>query len=188
MRPLHLDKIHSISNEQVGLDKMPEPVMAIPEPVMAMPEPVVEMPEPAMEMPEPMMEGRRASMETEEPEHLQREHERPQPERERPQPERERPVAKPAVKDESSAKSDVTSQGIEKDIQKAQENAPKKYIFPSLKLLKPGMNKGSGDSAMQLKQTAMHLQKTLATFGVKVTVTDISQDHGNDMNCGRSRE
>ena len=89
--------------------------------------------------------------------------------------ERVRPAAKAAAKEDTLAKADVTSQGIEKDIQKAQEAAPKKYIFPPLKLLNQGMNRGSRDSAMQLKQTAMHLQQTLATFGVKVTVTDISQ-------------
>ena len=139
---------------------IPEPVMEMSQAMMEMPEPVMEMPEPVMEMPEPVMERPR---QTEGADSIGE------------RSDRVRPVAKPAVKEEGSAKADVTSQAIEKDIQKAQEVAPKKYIFPSLKLLKPGMNKGSGDSAMQLKQTAMHLQQTLATFGVKVTVTDISQ-------------
>lgn len=51
----------------------------------------------------------------------------------------------------------------------------KKYVFPPLKLLQKGSVKGTADSASQLKETAMHLQQTLATFGVKVTITDISQ-------------
>ncbi len=52
---------------------------------------------------------------------------------------------------------------------------PEAYKKPPLNLLKKGDTKGSGDSAMQLKETALRLQQTLQTFGVKVTVTDISQ-------------
>lgn len=52
---------------------------------------------------------------------------------------------------------------------------PKKYIFPPLDLLKKAVGKGSGDSARQLKETAARLQQTLKTFGVNVTITDISQ-------------
>ena len=51
-----------------------------------------------------------------------------------------------------------------------QEEAPK----PPLDLLKKGDGK-KGDSANQLKETALHLQQTLQTFGVRVTITDISQ-------------
>lgn len=51
----------------------------------------------------------------------------------------------------------------------------KKYQFPPIELLQKGKGKGSGDTANQLKETAMRLQQTLLTFGVKVTVTDISQ-------------
>ena len=51
----------------------------------------------------------------------------------------------------------------------------KKYMFPPINLLQKGAGKGSGDTASQLKETAMRLQQTLLTFGVKVTVTDISQ-------------
>ncbi len=50
-----------------------------------------------------------------------------------------------------------------------------KYAFPPLNLLNKGDNKGSGDTKAQLRETAIHLQQTLQTFGVKVTVTDISQ-------------
>lgn len=89
--------------------------------------------------------------------------------------ERIRPAARPAVKAEDAAKNDVTAQGIGKDVKMVQAAVPKKYIFPPLKLLKKGTNAGNGDSAMQLKQTAIHLQQTLATFGVKVMITDISQ-------------
>ena len=53
--------------------------------------------------------------------------------------------------------------------------APRPYQFPSYELLIKAKNNNSGDSARELKETAMHLQQTLATFGVKVTITDISQ-------------
>ena len=48
------------------------------------------------------------------------------------------------------------------------------YHFPPLSLLK----KGAGipaDMSLELKETALRLQQTLATFGVGVTITDISQ-------------
>jgi len=80
----------------------------------------------------------------------------------------------------------VLSQPVEEQISKAnqaeikqeeeiiQEEAPKTYRFPPLNLLKMGEGR-KGDSANQLKETALHLQQTLQTFGVKVTITDISQ-------------
>ena len=50
----------------------------------------------------------------------------------------------------------------------------KKYMFPPLSCLQKG--KGSvKDSSSELKETALRLQQTLNTFGVKVTITDISQ-------------
>lgn len=57
----------------------------------------------------------------------------------------------------------------------AQQLKPKKYIFPSLNLLTKGNGKNGGDSSKQLKETAARLQQTLKTFGVNVTITDISQ-------------
>lgn len=60
------------------------------------------------------------------------------------------------------------------EIQAAEKKTPKKYIFPPLSRLQKGKG-GTGDSAKELKETAYKLQQTLNTFGVKVTVTDISQ-------------
>lgn len=88
---------------------------------------------------------------------------------------RTRPAARPAEKNGGTQTADAALGSIEQDRKRAQEAVPKKYIFPPLKLLKKGANTANGDSAMQLKQTAIHLQKTLATFGVRVTITDISQ-------------
>lgn len=51
---------------------------------------------------------------------------------------------------------------------------PKEYVFPPINLLKKGKGR-KGDSSNQLKETALRLQQTLQNFGVKVTITDISQ-------------
>ena len=50
----------------------------------------------------------------------------------------------------------------------------KPYVFPPLSLLKPGNNKRSGNTQTELRETAQKLEQTLKTFGVNVTVTDIS--------------
>lgn len=78
--------------------------------------------------------------------------------------------AKPSAKEteEEAAK-------LETDMQQGSEKKmPRKYIFPPLSRLQKGKG-GGGDSAKVLKETAARLQQTLATFGVKVTITDISQ-------------
>ena len=63
---------------------------------------------------------------------------------------------------------------IQRDIAHTERRAPKEYMFPPLSLLQKGAVT-TGDSTRELKETAMHLQQTLATFGVRVTITDISQ-------------
>lgn len=52
---------------------------------------------------------------------------------------------------------------------------PKKYEKPKITFLKKNENKKQGDSDQELKETALLLQQTLKTFGVAVTVTNISQ-------------
>lgn len=52
---------------------------------------------------------------------------------------------------------------------------PKKYEKPQIKFLKKNENKKRGDSDQELQETALLLQQTLKTFGVAVTVTNISQ-------------
>ena len=47
-------------------------------------------------------------------------------------------------------------------------------MFPPLSRLKKGVT-ATGDSTRELKETALRLQQTLNTFGVRVTITDISQ-------------
>lgn len=82
-----------------------------------------------------------------------------------------RPVAKLPEKKEELP---VASQQIHKEIQSAEKKLPVKYMFPPLSRLQKGLA-STGDSTRELKETAMRLQQTLNTFGVKVTITDISQ-------------
>ena len=63
---------------------------------------------------------------------------------------------------------------IHKDIAKAAKQPPAEYRIPPLSLLQKG-KAATGDSSRELKETAIRLQQTLNTFGVKVTITDISQ-------------
>lgn len=49
----------------------------------------------------------------------------------------------------------------------------KPYEFPPVSLLKKGTN-AQGDSRKHLQETALKLQQTLKTFGVNVTITDVS--------------
>ncbi len=51
----------------------------------------------------------------------------------------------------------------------------KRYQFPPIHLLNKAKTDTNMDSVQLLKETALHLQQCLETFGVKVSVTDISQ-------------
>lgn len=52
--------------------------------------------------------------------------------------------------------------------------SPEPYRFPSVKLLNEPPNDQRGASNEELQETAMTLQKTLDSFGVRVTVTNVS--------------
>lgn len=57
---------------------------------------------------------------------------------------------------------------------KVKPKKPARYFYPPVTLLKQGDKSASGTSQEELKITANKLQQTLANFGVKVTVTDVS--------------
>ena len=81
--------------------------------------------------------------------------------------------AKPTAKLAEDHDSKMSPQELE--IRKEMQNkAPKKYMFPPLSRLQRG-NPVTADSTRELKETALRLQQTLSTFGVNVTITDISQ-------------
>lgn len=67
-----------------------------------------------------------------------------------------------------------TDTQIHKEIIGNDKKSAKKYMFPPLSRLQKGQAV-TGDSTRELKETAQRLQQTLSTFGVKVTITDISQ-------------
>lgn len=58
---------------------------------------------------------------------------------------------------------------------KPEEKEHKQYHFPPYNMLVKGKNKGNGNSNKELQETALRLQQTLSTFGVKVSILDISQ-------------
>lgn len=88
-------------------------------------------------------------------------------------PSRGKPEAKPGQAGGSPV-SGADSQML-REMEEAGNRIPKKYQFPPLSRLQKGSSKVNKDSARLLKETAVRLQQTLATFGVRVTVTDISQ-------------
>lgn len=79
------------------------------------------------------------------------------------------PVRKQAPGREESA----NSTAINKEMQ-AEKKVPKTYIFPPLSKLQKGAA-STNDNSEELKETAIRLRDTLHTFGVNVTITDISQ-------------
>jgi len=88
------------------------------------------------------------------------------------------PVNEPSmVRQETKPVQEISKQVPEKAAEpiKKVPVANKKYVFPPISLLHKGSGKNSGDTSRELKDTALRLQETLKTFGVKVTVTDISQ-------------
>ncbi|MCM1214351.1 MAG: DNA translocase FtsK [Lachnospiraceae bacterium] len=80
----------------------------------------------------------------------------------------QRPTARLAPEEKS------VESGIQREVNRAEKQMPKQYSFPPLNLLQKGAA-ASVDTTQELKETAMRLQQTLSTFGVKVTITDISQ-------------
>lgn len=85
-----------------------------------------------------------------------------------------RPKADVRPKAEPPVGKDTVDGQIHKDIVKAEKKSVKKYVFPPISRLQKGQASG-GDSSKELKETAMRLQSTLNTFGVRVSITDISQ-------------
>ena len=89
---------------------------------------------------------------------------------------RERPAARVQEQPTASAKGAEREPKAENGSQMQTEaRAPKQYRFPPINLLAKGKGKNNGNAGKELNETAVKLQQTLATFGVRVTITDISQ-------------
>lgn len=69
----------------------------------------------------------------------------------------------------------VTDGKIPESITQAPVSVPKQYHFPPYSRLAKGKSKNNGSSDKDLKETALRLQQTLSTFGVKVTILGASQ-------------
>lgn len=110
-------------------------------------------------------------------------HENPvaEPESADPKPGKQTSEEVPTVAEHTKRKARPSEEEIQKEIADVvQEMAPaaaqpeKKYVFPPVDLLKAGSGKKSANTESQLRETANKLQQTLKTFGVNVTVTNIS--------------
>lgn len=60
------------------------------------------------------------------------------------------------------------------NVEYKQEKTHKKYVFPPLSLLGKSAAAKTGSQDRENKETAVRLQQTLQSFGVKATITDIS--------------
>ena len=87
----------------------------------------------------------------------------------------EQPAVKAAKKKVKPSEAEV-SDGIADVVQEMEQMQPleHKYVYPPIDLLKAGTGKKSANTERQLRETANKLQQTLKTFGVNVTVTNIS--------------
>lgn len=85
------------------------------------------------------------------------------------------PVTEPAKRKTKVPEADIKKEvnSVAKEMEQTKP-APKNYVFPATNLLKRGNGRKAGNTEQQLRETANKLQQTLATFGVNVTVTNIS--------------
>ncbi|WFR54867.1 DNA translocase FtsK 4TM domain-containing protein [Anaerocolumna sp. AGMB13025] len=77
--------------------------------------------------------------------------------------------------DDGSSKSEAGSMSDLEDLKINQRMEEKKeYVFPPVNLLSKPKHESKGMSDRDLKETALKLQKTLESFGVRVTITNVS--------------
>jgi len=80
----------------------------------------------------------------------------------------------PVRKAPAGADGASTDQQTAKELSAPPKKVPKTYMFPPLSRLQKGAAT-TNDNSAELKETALRLRDTLHTFGVNVTITDISQ-------------
>lgn len=94
------------------------------------------------------------------------------------EPVRER-ISSPAVSQPDAKQARAAGTDAEKEeaggIEEPVAEIGSKYKFPPVSLLHRGSRKATAEKAGQLTETAKKLEQTLASFGVRVTVTEISQ-------------
>ncbi|MGN0315489.1 MAG: DNA translocase FtsK 4TM domain-containing protein [Fusicatenibacter sp.] len=84
--------------------------------------------------------------------------------------------ARKRIKNPKSSRDEITAgvENIREEIEKSPEKKKKKYQAPPLSLLKKGSRSVMGDSDAHLRETARKLEETFESFGVKVTVNNVS--------------
>lgn len=92
---------------------------------------------------------------------------------------KESPKAKPEKKPEKEAEKEteeirINRAGTPKTVGKSAVVSKKNYVFPPMDLLVTERQQLSADYDQKLRETARKLQSTLESFGVNVTITDIS--------------
>lgn len=63
---------------------------------------------------------------------------------------------------------------VQAEMEKTAEAVKKEYVFPPLDLLKRGNSRSNAGQEQEIRKTAVKLQQTLESFGVRVTVTNVS--------------
>ncbi len=82
--------------------------------------------------------------------------------------EQKEPKNEKLVKDAATSSTEVEELGINQTVQQ------KEYIFPPVNLLSAPKGKSNKPGQADLKETAIKLQSTLESFGVHVTITNVS--------------
>lgn len=85
----------------------------------------------------------------------------------------------PVLKEKEHPKMDekekaMLNESVSKSIHASLEPVKKEYIFPSIDLLSKPKAASKGMTDLELKETALKLQSTLESFGVRVSVTNVS--------------
>lgn len=80
------------------------------------------------------------------------------------------------VKNPKSSQSEQEANliAVAQEIEQTAKELPPEYVFPPIKLLNRPKRGKSGNSDMELRETALKLQETLHNFGVEVNVTNVS--------------
>lgn len=82
----------------------------------------------------------------------------------------------PARKNPRSSKKEIEEgiASVQAEVEKAEVESRPEYVFPPLDLLKKGAGRSNSNQEQEIRKTAAKLQQTLESFGVRVTVTNVS--------------
>ncbi|HBA64294.1 MAG TPA: cell division protein FtsK [Lachnospiraceae bacterium] len=83
------------------------------------------------------------------------------------------PAGRKRKSEDSRRQMEQETAAVEKTIQEKENITKKAHVFPPFSLMKRG-KAGNGDSDAYLRETALKLQQTLHSFGVNVTITNVS--------------